>query len=673
MTTINICLAGLRTGRAKRASKVLFCLGFLSFSALLQAQTRPESLRFTNQSGNIDGQAPLADLGYIQGLIAGDVFADAGPENPIFVRIQLTQGVRLAHTLVDIEQPNAKRAHQPIYLPLVLSGEIRNLTIGAAPDALAIVRWIAGEDQIWLRITQASSTWIQLEQATTFAPTEALAVYFWLGTSAPATWAHLAPLYVAGSANLPAATSDPDQPDQAHAVSTLLCGDLFTSSLVENGAVERQATFFTTTFLQASDGVTTAPTPGQISLGRNLYPEDDTPALSLQRHLGRPSQCALEATLLTRPTVETCGSSLLMEATSQVRLSANCATVDATSYRLRVRFLDQSVGFLPARDQNHELISAEPLTGVPDSFLLAAGTLSGDGIANAWCHAADLHETDQGTLSESANLLLDGTLLSNLELQVTSVFFGEPNANAATPQISVFAPDQLSDPTFIAPFEASGQAADCGRQNSLSAHLMFEPLFEVAPCTQVRFADAVLSQVMLATYDIDQNGALSLAEAAQITELDISGMGIADLHGLQHLTALGRLNAADNLLTDSGLPELDRVTWLDLRNNQLARVTVLTDYDNLLREAGSYLDLRGNRLSDDAATCSALNALAQRFENIDAEMLVNAQGDGAFFEQLATWSTAEQADVLRLVALINLSGTPQAPYDICTNTAQGGR
>ncbi len=672
MTTISICLAGQGTGRAKCVSKVLFCLSVLTFLGLLQAQSRPETLRFSNQSGNIDGQAPLADLGYIQGLIAGDVFADADADNPIFIRIQLTQGVRLAETLVDIDLPAEQRVHQPIYLPLVLSGRVNDLSIGAAPDTLAIVRWVAGEDQIWLSISQTSSNWIQLDETLTFAPSEALAVYFWLGSSAPATWAHLAPLYVAGAANLPAATTNPGQPDQAHAVSTLLCGDLFTSALVENGPLARQATFFATTFFQASEGVTSAASPAAIDVGRNLFPEDDTPPLSLQRHLARPSNCALDATLLMRPTVPICDSRL-QEATSRIRLSATCNAGSEGLQRVRIRFLDQSVGFNIARDPNNQPLSAEHLTGVTDSFLLAPDALAGNGITQAWCHAADIHEFDQGALSESANILIDGALLSDIELQMTNVFLGAPDETAATPQISVFAPGQISEPSFIAPFEDQGQASDCGRQNSLSANLRFEPLFEAVPCTVVQFEDATLSAAILADYDSDQNGWLSFEEAAFITALDVSAMGIVSLQGLQHLTELRSLNAADNLLTEAALPELDTLTRLDLRNNQLEGVTVLTNYDRLLSEAGAYLDLRGNRLRDNAATCTALDFLAQRFEDIDTEMLVNAQGNGTFYGQVSEWPAQSRSDVLRLVAVINQMGTPQAPYDICTDAAKGGR
>jgi spore coat protein CotH/Leucine-rich repeat (LRR) protein len=91
------------------------------------------------------------------------------------------------------------------------------------------------------------------------------------------------------------------------------------------------------------------------------------------------------------------------------------------------------------------------------------------------------------------------------------------------------------------------------------------------------------------------------SDVRDILELDLSGLGIHDLSGIEHFTSLEILNLEDNKVEDlTPLKSLLDLTWLSLRNNQ---ITSLDDvgFDQLSHLNLSYLSLRHNvvDISDD--------------------------------------------------------------------------
>lgn len=70
------------------------------------------------------------------------------------------------------------------------------------------------------------------------------------------------------------------------------------------------------------------------------------------------------------------------------------------------------------------------------------------------------------------------------------------------------------------------------------------------------------------------DGVLTSGELAQITVLDLSGLGIGDLTGISHFTALERLNVNNNRLTSLDVSKNTRLTSLYCATNALGHLDV---------------------------------------------------------------------------------------------------
>lgn len=94
------------------------------------------------------------------------------------------------------------------------------------------------------------------------------------------------------------------------------------------------------------------------------------------------------------------------------------------------------------------------------------------------------------------------------------------------------------------------------------------------------------------------DGVLTSGELAQITVLDLSGLGIGDLTGISHFTALERLNVNNNRLTSLDVSKNTRLTSLYCATNTLEHLDVtgcpeLVDL-NCERNRLTELNLAGN-------------------------------------------------------------------------------
>ncbi len=107
------------------------------------------------------------------------------------------------------------------------------------------------------------------------------------------------------------------------------------------------------------------------------------------------------------------------------------------------------------------------------------------------------------------------------------------------------------------------------------------------------FADANLERVVWERLGRPQ-GRLTPEDVASLTEFSASFKDIHSLAGIEHLTALWRLDLSVNQLVDiSPLANLNNLSWLYLSGNQIADISPLADLKNL-----SWLSLSSNQIAD---------------------------------------------------------------------------
>ncbi len=130
------------------------------------------------------------------------------------------------------------------------------------------------------------------------------------------------------------------------------------------------------------------------------------------------------------------------------------------------------------------------------------------------------------------------------------------------------------------------------------------------------------------TYDTDSNSYLSEAELAAVTEMDCHGKEIADLTGIEHFTALTRLDCWENKLTTLDVSKNTNLKWLYCYGNNLTTLDVSavpalkdavengtkdtsnSDYDNYSSSKGTLRVDKGfsNIITDTSSLGIAINA-----------------------------------------------------------------
>ena len=88
------------------------------------------------------------------------------------------------------------------------------------------------------------------------------------------------------------------------------------------------------------------------------------------------------------------------------------------------------------------------------------------------------------------------------------------------------------------------------------------------------FPDSALRDYLASKVDSDGDGYLSDEEIASVTSLDISGLGISDLTGIEIFTALTHLDCSSNDLTTLSVSAFTNLEWLICQNNQLSALDV---------------------------------------------------------------------------------------------------
>lgn len=222
------------------------------------------------------------EAGTITMSVEGDDFFEASTETPVFIRVKFDKGARLCSTLVERSTAaNPTDVPRPIYLAMRVEGASANTSeIRALPEAVSIVRWRAGEDQIWLRVQQSSSQWLYNTTSLVLGPPDPNRKVVWsFGVTARSSYQRNNGLFPT-QANLPSNTTDVvasttaiNGSSEYWAVSTLICVNVSTSILTAAPALDSELNFDTISFLHE-----TAPSVYNASSTAGIVPDDQSNA-----------------------------------------------------------------------------------------------------------------------------------------------------------------------------------------------------------------------------------------------------------------------------------------------------------------------------------------------------------------------------------------------------------
>lgn len=253
------------------ASQIILYTAFLCLAPALMAQI---SVASSPQQVTAGGTDEIA--GAMRFEIYDDVFEAASPQNPHYIRIQFEEDITLSQTLVDVGQ-------DPVFLALHLLADFDD-TIEANHDAIAIVRWIAGEDTVWLRVNQTSDDWVRSQQTKNRRSNQPT---FWmLGLRAGESAAITEPFFQAGFANLPFNTRTPNAGGPVSETATPFVLNLSNANLGNDAQILPEVEIFT-----QSTGITTESDPDLIDAGVpvDVFIDNQMP-LAFTQSTGQPGR-----------------------------------------------------------------------------------------------------------------------------------------------------------------------------------------------------------------------------------------------------------------------------------------------------------------------------------------------------------------------------------------------
>ncbi len=175
---------------------------------------------------------------------------------------------------------------------------------------------------------------------------------------------------------------------------------------------------------------------------------------------------------------------------------------------------------------------------------------------------------------------------------------------------------------------------------------------------EAAFPDGKFRAYVAAELDGDGDGALSAAEIDGVTGLDVTGMGIRALRGVDRFANLRRLVCRDNRLTALDLSGCKALECLDCSDNRLKKLEVgkcaaleelvcannkLTRLELKDNRKLARLDCRGNDIST-----VDINKLSRKLSD-----LVKKNTHGNWFRGTLSWSNGE-GDWLRLPGLVTV-------------------
>lgn len=164
----------------------------------------------------------------------------------------------------------------------------------------------------------------------------------------------------------------------------------------------------------------------------------------------------------------------------------------------------------------------------------------------------------------------------------------------------------------------------------------------------INIPDAKLKAYLLALFDDDEDGEISILEAENVENVNCSGLGIADLTGLECCPNLKYLNFNGNSVVSVDLPNLPKLETIVAYGNPIERLNV----DNDTALTALYLQnvstnaLSGTTFSIDAYDQAATLYLAFAGTNYTTLNLTNSA-------VLTSYDIAENVQLTKLVASSN--------------------
>jgi hypothetical protein len=227
-----------------------------------QSQSVPEEgIHISSVLRDLDPELGCQAAGNFTMQLNTDAFAQASPQNPIYIQLSLQNNVTLCDTRVG------PGSDTPLLLALSLDSDFQGDQLIADPESVAIVRWVAGEQSIWLRITTPSSTWIRTITDALIAPSENRRVSWSLGFTPSVSFDLNSDNFNLGIANLPANSYNPLASTLADAADTTVGVDLAEANMTPslsgwNGLLPNEPRTWT-----LSQGVETSVDPVDIVPG----------------------------------------------------------------------------------------------------------------------------------------------------------------------------------------------------------------------------------------------------------------------------------------------------------------------------------------------------------------------------------------------------------------------
>ncbi len=168
------------------------------------------------------------------------------------------------------------------------------------------------------------------------------------------------------------------------------------------------------------------------------------------------------------------------------------------------------------------------------------------------------------------------------------------------------------------------------------------------------FPDEALRQAVAAC-DEDGNGRISPEEASHVTELDLAGLGIADLTGISTFSHLEKLDVSGNILKAADVSRCTALVELDVSQNGIESLDLsglhdlqtLDVHDNAMQtldlrdcESLTDLDAAGNSLARlDLSGCPAMQRL-----NTDEGQEITLPLASTFFPDAGLQAALERCD-----------------------------
>lgn len=139
---------------------------------------------------------------------------------------------------------------------------------------------------------------------------------------------------------------------------------------------------------------------------------------------------------------------------------------------------------------------------------------------------------------------------------------------------------------------------DTGRKGlpAMSVYFEMQNLTRGVALDEKAFPDAAFRTLLADTADVNGNGQLSTLETRRVSELNCSGLGIADLTGIEYFTQLVALNCENNELTALDVSKNTHLSEIYCGGNQLATLDLTglpikdaeTDTGHVQKLTGSY-------------------------------------------------------------------------------------